>query len=293
MMKCSLYNKELTQNSLHPEVVAYYFKEWNEFHMQEHQHNQIEIMYVIKGKCIIKAMGAPNILEKGDFILIDANIPHTLEIDKDMTCRMLNIEFVFKEKEINYPDFRQIIRNIPVIAGLLSKNKPYYLLKDTNDIYTTLKNMIMEMDEEKCGSEFLIQQYLTEIFIKISRLIEELSPDTSTADLHVQKASRFLHQHYYQDVRVKDIADALNIHEGYLYRIFKRCTGCTPVQYLTGLRLEKAKMLLVRTEIPIIEISDYIGINSRQYFTSMFKKHTGKTPVQYRKEVHKQLYKKG
>ena len=54
-------------------------------------------------------------------------------------------------------------------------------------------------------------------------------------------------------------------------------------EYLTELRVEKAKMLLARTDVPIIEVADYIGLNSRQYFSMLFKKMTGMSPAAYRK----------
>ena len=63
--------------------------------------------------------------------------------------------------------------------------------------------------------------------------------------------------------------------------------GVTPNEYLTRLRMEKAEMLLARTDIPIIEISGYVGINSRQYFSFLFKKHTNATPSQYRNLARK------
>lgn len=74
-------------------------------------------------------------------------------------------------------------------------------------------------------------------------------------------------------MRVADIAKSINIHEGYLYRVFfKQSTGKTMMAYLLEIRLDKARVMLENTDISISEITDYIGINSRQYFTYVFKK---------------------
>lgn len=54
--------------------------------------------------------------------------------------------------------------------------------------------------------------------------------------------------------------------------------------------MEKAKMLLARTDIPITQIADYIGLNSRQYFSMLFRKLTGVTPIEYRRRAEASFY---
>ncbi|MNB95032.1 Bifunctional transcriptional activator/DNA repair enzyme AdaA [compost metagenome] len=79
----------------------------------------------------------------------------------------------------------------------------------------------------------------------------------------------------------------MNVHPGYLHRIFKAQTGRTLTDYLNLLRMEKAKMLLGQSEIPVAEIADYVGISSRQYFHLLFKKYAGVTPVEYRNSIER------
>jgi len=55
--------------------------------------------------------------------------------------------------------------------------------------------------------------------------------------------------------------------------------------------MDKAKALLADTDIPVIEISHYVGINSSQYFSQVFKKHTNMTPVDYRRTCSSQIAK--
>jgi YesN/AraC family two-component response regulator len=88
---------------------------------------------------------------------------------------------------------------------------------------------------------------------------------------------------------MKDIAAAVNLHPGYLHRIFRQHTQRTPTDYLTMLRMEKAKMLLQQTNIPISEISEYVGVGSRQYFHMLFKKYTSRTPVEYRSMMERHV----
>nr|WP_322923904.1 helix-turn-helix transcriptional regulator [Paenibacillus sp. SGZ-1014] len=94
-----------------------------------------------------------------------------------------------------------------------------------------------------------------------------------------------MRQNYDRSIRMEQIAAAVNVHPGYLHRVFRKHMDTTPTEYLNTLRMEKAMMLLGSTDIPIAEIADYVGVTSRQYFHLLFKKHTGQTPADYRKTM--------
>ena len=288
MVKYSLYNNKWITGEYQPRVVAYYFREWENYHMEFHCHDQVEIMYVIKGKCTVDTTDNSFSLTKGDLILLDAGIAHRLMVEKDAPCRMLNIEFKFGKKNNPCPSMRDFYQTVASFSEFISAARPYIILKDPEEIYPSLKNLVLELDEKQHGRDIMTQLLLGQILIALSRLERETSAnESSIGSVYVKKAINYLHHHYDQDIKISRLADMLNIHEGYLYRIFKEHMHVTPNEYLTHLRIEKAKMLLTRTDIPIIEISDYVGINSRQYFTFLFKKYTDTTPSKYRRLTHK------
>jgi AraC-like DNA-binding protein len=282
----SLYQSELKTAEYHPKVVAYYFKRWNDFRMPFHTHNAVEIMYVIEGKCVVDAENTSFALKKGDFIVLDANVSHRLVVEHDSPCRMLNIEFAFTGKEGIFPSIKDLAAENQALASLLTMERPYFVLRDLNEVYHTLKSLVLELDERGMENELMGQLLLSQLLIRIARLAKEAeNSEPQQADLYVKKAVAYIHHHYDCDIQVKDIASAVNLHPGYLHRIFKTHMGCTVMEYLSSQRVEKAKMLLAHTDIPVIDISDYIGINSRQYFSSIFKKHTGKSPLEFRKSI--------
>jgi AraC-like DNA-binding protein/mannose-6-phosphate isomerase-like protein (cupin superfamily) len=282
----SLYQSELKTAEYHPKVVAYYFKQWNDFRMPFHTHNAVEIMYVIEGKCVVDTDNDSFALKKGDFIVLDANVSHRLVVEHDSPCRMLNIEFAFTGKEGVFPSIKDLAAENQALASLLTMERPYFVLRDLNEVYHTLKSLVLELDERGMANELMVQLLLSQLLIRIARLAEEAeNSEPQQTDLYVKKAVAYIHHHYDCDIQVKDIAAAVNLHPGYLHRIFKTHMDCTVMEYLSSQRVEKAKMLLAHTDITVIEISDYIGINSRQYFSSIFKKHTGKSPLEFRKSI--------
>ena len=291
IMEYSLYHRKWITGQYQPRVAAYYYREWENYHMKFHRHDQVEIMYAIKGKCTVETPDHSFSLSKGDLILLNADEAHRLVVKEGSPCRMLNIEFQFAEKNNPCPSLQDLYQTVPGFRKLLSSAQPYILLKDPDEIYPSLKKLIMELDRKQRGQQehdVMIQLLLCQILLSVARLNQDAQGRESImGDIHIRKAVEFLHQHYDQDIKINQLAAVLHIHEGYFYRIFRKHMGVTPNEYLTQLRMEKAKMLLAHTDIPIIEISGYVGINSRQYFAFLFKKHTNTTPSEYRNLARK------
>ena len=282
-MDHSLYNKEYLLGRYYPQIVFCYFREWNGYYMDAHTHNEVEIMYALSGKCTIEIDGKSILMKNGDFILLDANKPHGLTVETDRPCRMLNIQFVFVKADGIFPSYRELAGESALFRSFLELGRPYAVLKE---VYSSLKGLINEMNESREESSLILHSQMLQLILQISRLtLEARDKMPEASDIYVKKAIQFMQHHYDCDIQTADMAAEINIHPVYLHRIFKERTGSTIIEYLTKLRLEKAQRLLADTDIPIIEISNYVGMNSRQYFTYTFKKHTGMTPAAYRKAI--------
>jgi len=282
----SMYNDLWLKGNYFIQVEAYYFKAWINYDMDFHSHNGIEIMYVINGSCVVEAGEGIIKMKAGELILIDSNISHKLTVSKNNSCRMLNIEFTFNDKEILLPSLRQLADSVEAVKLLFMSRENYILLKDSGDVYPILKSVIIELGKKSIDSVFLQQLLLDQLIIKISQLYQEAQgKDEGNTSIYIKKAKNYIACNYDYDISVQDIAKCINIHPGYLHRIFKKNTGNTIIEYLNNMRIEKAKMLLSNTEIPVTDISSYVGINSLQYFTFLFKKNTNITPLQYRKSI--------
>ena len=76
----------------------------------------------------------------------------------------------------------------------------------------------------------------------------------------------------------------MNMTANYLGQVFKRETGKPYTQYITELRIDRAKSLLLSGDMSISDISNALGFNDYFYFLKTFKRVTGVTPKQYRQE---------
>ncbi|MEW9701513.1 helix-turn-helix domain-containing protein [Paenibacillus sp. SI8] len=290
-MNSCLFQQTLTERDYYPHVVAYYFKQWNGFEMPFHRHDAIEIMYAIHGSCRVEIQidhEPPESvsLKKGEFIMLDANVPHRLLVDAATPCRMLNVEFRFMEGEGGFPSIQRLAAEEQVLASLLAVQSLYVVLRDPDEVYHIMKSLVLELDKTPARSETMVQLLIAQLLIRIARLHEEaVNSELPQTEWYVKQSVAFLRQNYDRNMQVKDVAGAVNLHPGYLQRIFKLHMKQTLMAYLTGIRMEKAKMLLLETDVPIADICDYVGVGSRSYFHMLFKAHTHLTPLDYRKSI--------
>lgn len=289
----SLFQQSLLEKEYSPHFFAYYYKQWEHYTMPYHQHNSTEIMYVISGSCTVEVRSGTGgeerfRLKRSELIILDANVPHRLIVEPDAACRMLNVEFGFAEHKGVAPSLSSLAREEGDLADFLQKPFISLMLSDPEEVFHVLKALVLELDQHGKEGGSLVQLLFAELLLRLSRLRRErLVASQQPSQLYVRRAVEFLHQNYDRSLQASEVAAAVNVHPGYLHRIFKAQTGRTLTDYLNLLRMEKAKMLLGQSEIPVAEIADYVGISSRQYFHLLFKKYAGVTPVEYRNSIER------
>ena len=76
----------------------------------------------------------------------------------------------------------------------------------------------------------------------------------------------------------------------YFSRLFKQVKGWSFTEYLTHVRMEEARKLLVNTSYSVAEIAMRVGFRDARYFSQVFKKHVGKTPELYRRDEASRIF---
>lgn len=79
------------------------------------------------------------------------------------------------------------------------------------------------------------------------------------------------------------MAEYVGLNEKYFTNRFTKEAGETFSEYLTGIRVQKAKELLRTTSFKVYEVAEMVGYNNVEHFNRMFKKVTGQSPTKYRK----------
>jgi two-component system response regulator YesN len=98
----------------------------------------------------------------------------------------------------------------------------------------------------------------------------------------VEKAKTYVESNFRSPLSYKDVARAVFISPSYFLALFKRETGVTFVDYLTGVRIDHAKRLLLSSDLSITTIAYEVGFNSSNYFSFLFRRIVGTSAKQYR-----------
>lgn len=102
----------------------------------------------------------------------------------------------------------------------------------------------------------------------------------------LKEAIAYIHDHLDQNLTLAELSQLVYMSPHYFATLFKQSTGLTPHHYLTKCRIEKAKQLLARHELSLVEISHSVGFQSQSHFTRVFRQYTLTTPKAYRDALH-------
>lgn len=125
------------------------------------------------------------------------------------------------------------------------------------------------------------QTTVTRFFIALHEKLE--AQRRSKGSLLIEKICSHINDHFADSaLSLNTVASAVYISPTYLSILFKKEMGCTFVDYISRLRMEKAKELLRDSQLKTYEAAERTGYNDPQYFSSCFKKYTGMTPSEYK-----------
>lgn len=132
---------------------------------------------------------------------------------------------------------------------------------------------------------------LSQFYLLCSKLMQynQNIKSLSRKEYYVNQTVSLIENSYFKNISVQTIADTVGLDRTYLYRIFKEINGITIQEYITNLKLKRARYFLANSDFSCADIAYYCGYASEQYFSLAFKKNFGLSPSAYRKSPQEQL----
>jgi AraC family transcriptional regulator len=101
----------------------------------------------------------------------------------------------------------------------------------------------------------------------------------------LQRALEYIDSNLREDISLADVAATLSMSRGHFAHAFRQTIGLPPHRFVLARRIERAKSLLLETDLPITEIAHRIGCASHSHFSVLFHRATGQTPRDYRNQI--------
>lgn len=103
----------------------------------------------------------------------------------------------------------------------------------------------------------------------------------------ISNAKKFIHEHQADEISLGDVAKAVNTSTFYFCKLFKKATGLNFTDYLSRVRIEKAKNLLLNPNLRVSEIAYAVGFQSLTHFNRVFRRLCGSSPTGYRRKIYR------
>ena len=249
-----------------------------------HWHEEMEIVYIENGHMKIKIPSKSFLLEKGDCMVINANVLHYASAAPD--CKLRSIvfspalitgkeDFVFAKKYM-----------LPLLS--CTSFSGYSINSEVNKNVVHWFNCAFEALAGDCyGYEFIVRENLSHICLFLHKEFETQigtqNEPLNQDHLRIRKMLAYIHQNFADNISLVDISKEADISERECLRCFQKTIQLSPIQYLLKYRvMQGAEMLLKNPVSSVSEIATLCGFDSPSNFTKMFKRFYSCTPREYR-----------
>lgn len=113
-------------------------------------------------------------------------------------------------------------------------------------------------------------------------VIKPVVQDGPLDDLKLNQVKDFIEDRLAEELTIADMAAVVHMSQFHFARAFKAVTGQPPHRYVTHRRMERAKVLLSVTRLPLAELANRVGFSNKSHFIAQFRRATGTTPKRYR-----------
>ncbi|MFK3937986.1 helix-turn-helix domain-containing protein [Alkalihalobacillus sp. NPDC078783] len=247
----------------------------NERHIPNHSHENVEIIYILKGQMSVYMDQEEYVLEKNDIISINSNGLHSLILKEEQTLYM-----VF---HINYKMLTGLMdeKKILFICNSSIEKTPNYLpLQSYIDSYlrVSYENSYYK-DVSLNKLSYQLVEYLVQHFSVSYN--QSLSLDHKNKN-RKKEIEEYIKSNYYNGLSLKDLADYFYLSPTYVSKYFKEVFGMTFLKYLNKVRLNHAINELSSTNYSVTSIAMNTGFPNVSSFIKGFKDEFGTTPHEYR-----------
>lgn len=246
------------------------------YRFETHAHKEYEINYINAGACIMEVDGSYVPLKAGECIVIAPGSAHCFMVDMQKTCKITQLELV-----IRYP------QNAVKGLGFPGFSEPYHRLRECENLLPLLERICYycRAGEQEATGEVQIDLMLLQLYALLSDMIDrKKTVETSEVADRVKELIRYIQENLDSSLNIEQMARMYGISSRYVRKYFEQQMGMGCSEYITLLRLGKAKRLLWNPDYSVTDVALMSGFSSSQYFCKVFHRQIGTTPAEYRRQ---------
>lgn len=245
----------------------------NTYIYQAHKHIEYEMDYIAGGRGVMTFDHEHVVLRAGECMIIPPFIKHGFLVDTKSGCRICQVEVSVQTSE-------RVLKSFPI----LDQKHSYSKIRDCENIVPLMEQVAKLFRKEKNDYHMaLLDLEVLQLLIALwHHRGKEESSFTENVNKKIDGIMQYLQEHYNEQSNIEKLAEAWGVSSRYLRKYFEEKVGMSCMDYITVMRMNRAKELLWESTKSITEVAMETGYGTSQYFSRMFKKEVGMTPSEYR-----------
>jgi len=244
------------------------------FHIPVHWHDELEIIYVQKGRLFISIQEERLEGKAGELFFVNPKELHFMESD-DMTVEYYTL--IFPPEFISFQSDDVIEKKKYILPARI------YDAEVEQRINLLVRQLIEINDKKEYGFELRTRILLLEVMEQILLNKSFLKASNGNNVAFQREMISYIQEHYAENISLQMLSEEFHLSKKYVSEYFVNHFSIGFMQYVGHLRMTKAKRMLLDTDLSVTEVAMACGYNSVNLFIRKFKELYQVTPLQYRK----------
>ena len=245
------------------------FRPYTSTRFMPHWHEHIELLYFVHGGGTVTLDGRQLTVAAGDLAVANGAVIHsfTASCPTEYYCVHL---------------YHPFVADVSLSSAVLEP-----LVRQDDEVGACFRALYREYTDGGVGSDMMQKSILYRL---MTHLLRNYGTRTEEVDAAARRLMltrfasvvQYVDRHYKEAISTRRLAEMCYLSEGHFCRFFKAATGKTPLAYINEYRVDRAALLLRRTDSSITEVALATGFPDVNYFSRVFRKVRGMSPSAYR-----------
>lgn len=278
----TVLDKAISVNSIY---TIHYFEYTKDFSYSGEMHDFWEIVYADKKSVVITAGSKELTLKAGQMYIHRPNEFHKIRCDGTRAANSVILSFDCDSEAL------MAVAGMVIDCTAEEKRLMGRIISEATDAFSTDLGLSYTRELEKSedgdfGCEQLVQIYMEQLLISLIRGHKRNVPakNEENSKLLLQMCE-FLQANINNKLCFEDIKKEFNLSASVIKRLFQSGMGCGAMEHFVRLKIDAAKQMIRENEFNFTEISEQLGFNTPQYFSTVFRRVSGMTPSEYESSV--------
>lgn len=241
---------------------------WKTEHGQLLSRKTYLLFYIISGSICLDFGGKTHSMGPGQAALIDCRLPHEYWSDTELEFLWVHLDGT--DAALFYEE-------------ILAAHGRVFSAGENPDVQTQIAMLIAACSNSGLSRTEIVRSQMVYRLL-CTLLIPHPNDVSPQSDESVSRAMQYMEANLFGELTVEDVAGHINVSKSHFSRVFKKCTGCSPHEYIVLKRINHAKHLLGGTPMTVREVAFASGYNSEANFIASFTSKVGCTPGRFRNE---------